>query len=66
MLETITINAHYPRYIKNLNILVEYEFYFDICQIIFPWFNIKLIKIKENEELTPGQKMQKLIELLSH
>lgn len=64
MAESITINAHYPCNLGNLNILFEYEFYFDICQIIFPEFNIKLVKIKESEELEAGEKMDRLIAML--
>lgn len=53
MLEAIIVNANYQTDydIISLNILLDCDFYFDICQIIFPEFNIKLIKIKENEGL---------------
>lgn len=61
MLEAITINANYPCYISSLNILLECNFYFDVCQIIFPELSIKLIKIKENDSLPPGVKLQHLV-----
>ena len=46
MLEAITINTALPRYIEDLEILLEDAFYFDICQKIFPSLRIKIIKIR--------------------
>lgn len=48
MLEAISINANYPCDYNDLNILLTCDFYFDVCRIIFPELNIKLVKIKEN------------------
>ena len=36
MLEAIAINANYPCDHTNLNILLDGDFYFDVCRIIFP------------------------------
>ena len=52
MLEAITINTAFPRYVEDLEILLEDTFYFDICQRIFPSLKIKIIKITENKVLT--------------
>ncbi len=46
MMESIALNAGYPRYIENDSILADPQAYFDICQRIFPEMNIKLIKIQ--------------------
>ena len=64
MLEAITINTAFPRYIEDLEILLEDTFYFDICQRIFPSLKIKIIKITENLSLTSAEKLQQLINLL--
>lgn len=45
--------------------LIDHEIYFDICQIIFPELNIKLIKIQEYHGLNSTQKLQYLIDLLA-
>ena len=36
MLEAVTLNAGYHRYIDSMDILIEDEFYIEICQLIFP------------------------------
>ena len=36
MLQAIIVNTNYSCYYTNLNILLECDFYFDVCQIIFP------------------------------
>jgi hypothetical protein len=48
MLEAITINIALPRYIENISILLDPEFYFEVSQIIFPELQMKIIKIQEN------------------
>lgn len=65
MLDSIAVIAGYPRYFESKDSLVDPQIYFDICQIIFPELNIKLIKIQEYRPNSPTQKLQFLIELLS-
>ena len=59
------MNIGYPISLENLGILHDHSFYFDICLIIFPELNIKIIKISEESSFTESQKLQKLLELLT-
>lgn len=54
MLEVITINTALPMYIDDLDILLDHKLYFDICEKIFHHLRMKLIKIDEDEILTPA------------
>ena len=65
MLEAVTLNAGYHRYIDSIDILSEAEFYLEICQLIFPEINISLVKILEDNTMNCGKKLQELIDQLS-
>lgn len=65
MLETLIINTGIDYEIENLDILLEQDFYFDICERIFPQQNISLLKIAEDPELNEVQKMNRLLTLLN-
>lgn len=51
MLHTLIINAGIDYEIDNLDILLEHEFYFEICERIFPEIMINLLRISEDESL---------------
>ncbi len=66
MLENIYLYGGYPKYIESAEVLLNYEIYFDICQIIFNELSIKIIKIESNKSAGPTEKLQMLIDLLSN
>ena len=66
MLDTVILNSGYHhRYIDSIEILMEADFYIEICQLIFPEIHINLVKIFDDPTMSPGSKLDDLIEQLS-
>lgn len=58
-------NVGIKRWIDQIEILKGEHIYIDICKIIFPETIIELIRINENPDLTTGQKIQGVINLIA-
>lgn len=53
------------RWIDQVEILKNEQIYFEICKIIFPETIIHLFRLTENKEMTTGQKIQGVIDLIA-
>jgi hypothetical protein len=58
-------NVGIKRWIDQIEVLKDEQIYFEICKIIFPETMIDLFRLTENREMSTGEKIQAVIDLIA-